>query len=125
MNDYQPVYDAIRSRFHGDFLGIFERAIRDGFDFGHARMMLQEQISATGYEMQRPSAIFRPQLFIDGNMWCALYGDDLMSGCAGFGETPEKAMRAFDQAWHNETPPVKREDASREQFDNSKFGVGA
>lgn len=125
MSDYQAVYDAIRSRFYGDFLGTFENAIRNGFDFGHARMMLQEQISATGYEMQRPSAIYRPKLFPDGNMWCALYGEDLVQGVAGFGETPAKAMAAFDEAWHNETPPVKREDLERAKFDNSQFGAGA
>ena len=26
--------------------------------------------------------------FKDGNQWCCLYGKDLMSGIAGFGDTP-------------------------------------
>ena len=26
--------------------------------------------------------------FKDGNQWCCLYGRDLMSGIAGFGDTP-------------------------------------
>jgi len=28
----------------------------------------------------------------DGNQWCALYGEDLQSGIAGFGNTPFLAM---------------------------------
>lgn len=36
---------------------------------------------------------------MDGNLWCALYGDDLQNGIAGFGATPAAAMREFDKAW--------------------------
>jgi hypothetical protein len=32
-------------------------------------------------------------------MWCALFGDNLQEGVVGFGETPAKAMYAFDTAW--------------------------
>ncbi len=54
------------------------------------------------WEQQRPSVVFKPTLVKDGNMWCALFGDDLQVGVAGFGETPAKAMYAFDAAWHSE-----------------------
>lgn len=30
--------------------------------------------------------------FKDGNQWCALYGEDLQVGIAGFGKTPFLAM---------------------------------
>lgn len=30
--------------------------------------------------------------FKDGNQWCALYGEDLQAGIAGFGNTPFLAM---------------------------------
>ena len=50
-------------------------------------------------ELKRPSAIYRPTLSIDGDMWCALYGGDLQSGVAGFGKSPRDAMWKFDQAW--------------------------
>lgn len=30
--------------------------------------------------------------FKDGNKWCALYGEDLQVGIAGFGDTPFMAM---------------------------------
>jgi hypothetical protein len=51
------------------------------------------------WEQLRPSVVFKPALFKDGNMWCALFGGNLQEGVAGFGETPAKAMYAFDTAW--------------------------
>lgn len=52
-------------------------------------------------EHVRPSVIFKPRLFIDGNEWCALYGVNLAEGVAGFGDSPENAMHAFDCAWRD------------------------
>jgi hypothetical protein len=52
-----------------------------------------------------PSVLYRPALFPDGNMWCALYGDDLATGVAGFGPTPAAAMAEFDKAWATIAPP--------------------
>lgn len=46
-----------------------------------------------------PSVIYRPSLKIDGNKWCALYGESLEEGIAGFGDTPAEAMAEFDKAW--------------------------
>lgn len=50
-------------------------------------------------KMNRPSYIYRPSLSIDGNKWCALYGENLQDGVAGFGDSPEEAYRDFDRAW--------------------------
>lgn len=36
--------------------------------------------------------------FVDGNQWCVLAGEDLQRGIAAFGDTPEKAIWAFDDA---------------------------
>lgn len=47
-----------------------------------------------------PSAIYRPALSIDGDQWCALYGENLQDGVAGFGASPAEAMSAFDVAWN-------------------------
>lgn len=47
----------------------------------------------------RPSVEFKPRLFIDGDKWCALYGDNLQDGIAGFGDSPDLAMRNFDENW--------------------------
>lgn len=39
----------------------------------------------------------------DGDKWCVLYGKDLQEGITGFGDTPVKAMYAFDDAmWRGE-----------------------
>lgn len=86
---YQAIYDAAFQQL----------------DISYARAILQEQIAVVGYEMSRPSTIFRPRISIDGDQWCALYGDNLQNGVAGFGDTPDLAMAAFDKAWH--TPLAK------------------
>ena len=54
-----------------------------------------------------PSTHMRPRLYIDGDKWCALYGDNLQDGCAGFGDTPEGAMADFDHNWNTQRA-VKR-----------------
>ena len=45
----------------------------------------RERICLVSDEQIRPSVLFRPDLSLDGNQFCALYGPDLMQGCAGFG----------------------------------------
>ena len=55
--------------------------------------------------MTRPSVLYRPALFPDGDKWCALLGENLMEGVAGFGDTPADAMWAFDKAWSSEKTP--------------------
>lgn len=60
-------------------------------------------------------ALLRPRVFIDGNKWCVLYGDDLMNGVAGFGDSPIRAVCDFNRAWR--TPiaqqPAAVDDAMR------------
>ena len=57
------------------------------------------QMYANACDQSAPALLWRPRLFIDGNQWCALYGDNLQDGVAGFGDTPDKAMRDFDLNW--------------------------
>jgi len=45
--------------------------LREGIKF---RVNWHHKRMAAEYE--RPSVMFRPKLSIDGNQWCALYGDD-------------------------------------------------
>lgn len=65
----------------------------------HAADMAKSAWQEAAWEYQRPSVVFKPTLSKDGNMWCALFGENLQEGVAGFGETPAKAMWAFDTAW--------------------------
>lgn len=59
----------------------------------------RENIQWTLAAYEAPSVLFRPKLFIDGDQWCALYGDNLQEGVSGFGISPEKAMHDFDKNW--------------------------
>lgn len=51
------------------------------------------------HEQMRPSTLMRPAVSVDGNQWCALYGEDLQRGVAGFGDSPALAMLDFDREW--------------------------
>ena len=59
------------------------------------------EINATQYESRRPFFMLKPKVMPDGNQWCALYGENLQEGVAGFGDTPEKAAIQFDIEWLN------------------------
>lgn len=72
----------------------------------HSVLMVQESWQQAAYEQMRPSVLFKPKLSRDGNQWCALLGDDLQSGVAGFGDSPAEAMLDFDKSW-NEKIGVK------------------
>lgn len=52
-------------------------------------------------EMLTPFCRLRPKMYIDGDQWCALYGENLQDGVAGFGATPAGAEAAFNYAWAN------------------------
>lgn len=65
----------------------------------HWAEMSKEAIASAAIEYERPSAVFKPRIFMDGDQWCALYGDNLQDGVAGFGKSPADAMWNFDAAW--------------------------
>lgn len=100
-DNYQAVYDAVRSRFRcavdGDEIvnAIANTFASAGQTFHQAGIAAQ----VTEQAKLRPSVLYRPNLTKDGNRWCALYGDNIQDGCAGFGDTPSAAMLAFDTAW--------------------------
>jgi hypothetical protein len=58
-----------------------------------------ELVCHAAAEQARPFVLLRPSMKLDGNAWCALYGENLMEGVAGFGNSPDAASRAFDAAW--------------------------
>jgi len=59
-------------------------------------------------------SLLRPSVTIDGDRWCVLYGADLMTGIAGFGDTPYRAMLAFNNEWN------RKVDAPRHQPKDSQ-----
>lgn len=102
MDSYQAIYDAVRSRIQGCDVGA---AIRSAcsIDASHAIALIQQDFCIAAGEMQRPSVLYRPDLFPDGSKWCALYGKDLQHGIAGFGDSPAGAMIDFDRQWASST----------------------
>lgn len=99
METYQPIFDAVRSKIsNGDIGAAVEAAMRDA-NISHHLSMAMTTVQDIASEHQRPCAVFRPKLSIDGNQWCALYGDNLRDGCVGFGDSPASAMLDFDKEW--------------------------
>lgn len=98
MSDsYQPIYDAVRSKISGADAG---QAIKDALinipsDVNHHVLSLCQEISA---EYTRPSVMYKPELSIDGDMWCASYGN-MPEGVQGFGKSPALALQDFDKNW--------------------------
>lgn len=88
MDNYQAVYDAVRS----------------AFDMGNLRQVLFDECIAAAREPGRPVVVFKPALSKDGDKWCYLLGENLMEGIAGFGSTVSEAATAFDQAFYSERP---------------------
>lgn len=54
-----------------------------------------------------PFTRLRPRIYPDGDQWCALYGDNLQEGVAGFGLSPAEAEEAFNKAWGERLAPRK------------------
>lgn len=101
MSDtYQAVYDAVRSKLgNGDIGGAVESAMRDA-QIGHYAERAFAAVQQAAASHEEPSAIYRPKISKDGNAWCALYGEDLQNGVAGFGDSPALAMADFDKNWY-------------------------
>ena len=96
---YQAVYDAVRSRLsNGDIGRAVENAVTQA-NISHYVEMASRAIQQAAWDHATPAAIYRPRIFMDGNQWCALYGDDLQDGVAGFGDSPYLACHAFNVAW--------------------------
>lgn len=75
-------------------------AAREAFDISWQKEIAVNLMAEVAREMQRPCVLFKPRIRIDGNKWCALYGENLQDGVAGFGDSPALAMDAFDAEWH-------------------------
>ena len=107
-DNHQAVYDAVRSRFSScdPQAAVYEAANVQLGGFSFLPQHIQQEVYRVSEEMTRPSVLFRPHLSADGTMWRALFGADLAVGIAGFGETPDAAMRAFDEAWLKANTPA-------------------
>ena len=64
-------------------------------------------------------ANLKPHIFIDGDKWCALYGDNLQDGVAGFGDSPNEAMINFDKMWYEKLPMAQNNDDTTSSLVNA------
>jgi hypothetical protein len=81
----------------------------------NAQWNAASEASATEQARRAPHVLMRPRIFPDGNAWCALYGDNLQEGVAGFGYTPAAAAANFDHNWSaQELPDASGVDVPRE-----------
>lgn len=105
MSDtYQAVYDAVRSRISGGDIGSAVESAMRGENISHYAQMAAAAVQEAASEFTAPSVLYRPAISIDGNQWCALYGINLQDGVAGFGDSPELAMRDFNKNWNAKLP---------------------
>lgn len=99
---YQAIYDAVRSKISTcDPREAVCDAIRES-GIGEMRVDWSNAVNDIRSEYCRPSAVYRPSISIDGNKWCALYGENLQDGVAGFGDSPAQAMQDFDRKWFDQ-----------------------
>ncbi len=45
-------------------------------------------------------AQLKPKLYQDGNKWCVLHGENIQTGIAAFGDTPQEAVMAWNMEWY-------------------------
>ena len=59
--------------------------------FSRAMFVLEENILVRSLGLK---------VYPDGDVWCALYGENVQEGVAGFGDTPHKAVLDFNATWY-------------------------
>ena len=96
MSNYQAVFDAVRLSLSNCDVG---RAVENAIGRPDIDFQFRQCAQDISGEMTRPSVVFRPKIFLDGDRWCALYGENIQNGVAAFGESPYHAAYAFDMAW--------------------------
>ena len=47
-----------------------------------------------------PFSTLKPKIHKDGNQWCVLLGENIQEGVVGFGDTPMKAILAWNEELH-------------------------
>ena len=99
METYQAIFDAVRSKIQTvNINDAIENAFRES-GFSHYAQQAMQEFQQAGISQQLPSVLYKPKLFIDGDRYCALFGENIQEGCAGFGESAYKAMADFDTNW--------------------------
>lgn len=106
MDTYQAIYDAVRSRItNGDIGSVIEQVARESFDVSIKMEVIAQEWIIAAHEQMRPSVLHKPVISLDGDQYCALLGENLMEGVAGFGSTVAEAFLDFDRNFENSLAP--------------------
>jgi hypothetical protein len=78
-------------------------------DWGIQQAHLSEAISIVTNQLTRPSVLYKPRVFPDGDRWLCLYGPNIQEGVCAYGKTPDEAVENFDfYAWLGKPIPEHR-----------------
>ena len=58
-------------------------------------------------ESTKPSVLYKPKIYPDGNIWCCILGD-IPECIVGLGKTPYEAVCEFDKNFYNELLETKK-----------------
>ncbi|MGH7983299.1 MAG: hypothetical protein ACREFF_09170 [Candidatus Udaeobacter sp.] len=72
-------------------------------------MTIQEMERYCAAHPNSPAATRHPQLSIRGRTFVALLGSSIEEGIAGFGDTVQAALRAFDLQYSRSITPADRD----------------
>lgn len=100
MDSYQAIYDAARSKIAGGCVDSAIRSAISDLNLTHYVDLVMWAYKEAAAEQMRPCVLLRPALKIDGDKWCALYGENLQDGIVGFGNSPSDAMHDFDKSYY-------------------------
>lgn len=87
-----------------DYAESSQRQHYDTLQHQEKMMYINEQLDFSKF------ALLKPKLTKDGDQWCVLYGEDLQSGIAGFGDTPYKAVLDWNAQWHQPANSFRNRD---------------
>ena len=78
-------------------------------DFSHEAYIVKtaicEEAAIIRAALTAPHVLLKPDIYPDGDQWCALLGSDLQTGVSGFGDTPAAAVAEFDKCWREGLTP--------------------
>jgi hypothetical protein len=79
---------------------IIQNISHHAWEVAHAAKVCAQEIAGFHASWH---AVLKPRLTKDGDMWCALYGENLQVGISGFGHNPAAALYAFEAAMCSES----------------------
>lgn len=97
---WDATYQAVRSKIHNGDIGSAVEQVFHSVGLSTVLSNIYNLANETFAEYQRPSIMLKPTISNDGNKYCALYGDNLVDGVAGFGESIHEAFLDFDKNFY-------------------------